>query len=305
MARAMQWMGLAALILASRGSVAAAPAAAPSYAEIIARSELHSQALRGNLQVLLGEGSNVVVSTGADGTLLVDGEYASLNAKLHAALAALHASPVKVLINTHWHNDHTGGNEAFGRDGALIIAQENSARRLQTDQTMSLYGRQAALQPVGWPKISVQQSLRLRWNDEDIDLMHLGPAHTDGDLIVFFRKQNVLATGDLFVGLNYHPPYFDDLNGGSAEGMIAAAERLLELTDEHTVIVPGHGPPTDRKDLQRYRDEFVAVREQIRAAIARGLSEDAVVALHPTGEFAGPGKGTDRWVRILYREYHR
>jgi cyclase len=287
----------------ARGRVAPA-ADAQDFAQFLARSELHGQVLRGNLQVLLGEGSNVVVQTGGDGTLLVDDEYAVLTAKLRAALDALHAAPVKVVIDTHWHNDHTGGNEALGRDGALIIAQENTARRLHSEQTVSLYGRQPALQPAGWPKVLVQESLRLPWNGDEIDLLHVGPAHTDGDLVVFFRKQNVLATGDLFVGPRYHPPFFDDLNGGSAEGMIAAAERLLALADAHTIIVPGHGPPTDHMALQQYHDQFVAVRDRIRAAIARGLSEDEVVALHPTGEFAGPGRGTDRWVRILYREYH-
>ena len=136
-------------------------------------------------------------------------------------------------------------------------------------------------------------------------MIHVGPAHTDGDLVVYFRKQNVLATGDVFVRDEYLPPYFDDLNGGSATGMIAAADRLLGLVDENTIIVPGHGALTDRKGLQQYRDHFVAVRDQIRDAISRGLSEDAVVALHPAEGFAKAGRGTDRWVRILYREYHQ
>ena len=269
--------------------------------------DVHIEPLRGNLQMLHGEGSNIILSTGSDGTLLVDDEYTSLGEKLRATLKTQSALPVKVVINTHFHNDHTGNNEAFGRDGARIIAQQRAGERLHTEQTMSLFGKQAAYPAVAWPSTSVKKSLRLRWNGERIDLLHIGPAHTDGDLVVYFRRQNVLATGDLFVTGVYMPPYFDDLNGGSAEGMIRAADRLLKLADDRTLIVPGHGPVTDRKALQRYRDQFVAIRSRIRAAIADGMSEEAVVAMHPGDGFAlAPrGRGTDRWVRILYREYRR
>jgi len=268
-----------------------------------AAPDVHIEALRGNLQLLHGDGSNIVLSAGADGTLLVDDEYASLGGKLRAALQMQNALPVRVVINTHFHDDHTGNNEALGRDGARIIAQQRAGERLHTDQTMSLYGKQAAYPPIAWPTTSVKKSLRLRWNGERIDLLHIGPAHTDGDLVVFFRRQNVLVTGDLFVTGAYMPPYFDDLNGGSAEGMIRAAERLLTLADDHTLIVPGHGPVADRKTLQAYRDQFVAIRSRIRDAIAAGMSEDAVVAMHPGDGFAiAPrGRGTDRWVRVLYR----
>ncbi|MEO8306570.1 MAG: MBL fold metallo-hydrolase [Pseudomonadota bacterium] len=274
-------------------------------AQDIAQSDIRARPLRGNLLVLFGYGSNVVVSIGPDATLLVDDEYAVLTEKMRATLKGLPTPKVKLVINTHWHNDHTGGNESFARDGALIIAQENAARRMRSDQTMSLYGRQAAYPAIAWPRIEVQQSLRLHWNGDDIDLIHIEPAHTDGDLVVFFRKQNVLATGDLFVCDDYLPPYFDDLNGGSAQGMIAAADQLLAIADDHTIIVPGHGGLSDRNALLAYRQKFVAVRDQIRDAISRGLTEDAVVAQHPAEGFAKAGKGTDRWVRILYREYHR
>ena len=223
-------------------------------AQEIAQSEIRARPIRGNLLVLLGYGSNMVVSIGRDGSLLVDDEYAVLTDKVRAALKDLQAPRVKRVINTHWHNDHTGGNESFGGEGAIIIAQENSALRMHTDQTMSLYGPQAAYPPAAWPRIEVKTSLRLHWNKDDIDLIHVGPAHTDGDLVVFFRRQNVLATGDVFVRDEYLPPYFDDLNGGSAAGMIAAVDKLLGLVDENTIIVPGHG---------------VADRPQGSAAISR------------------------------------
>jgi glyoxylase-like metal-dependent hydrolase (beta-lactamase superfamily II) len=278
---------------------------ATAQAQTTSQAEIHGEPLRGNLLLLHGDGSNIIVSTGKDGTLLVDDEYASLAEKLRTALTTQGALPVKMVINTHFHNDHTGNNETFGRDGARIVAQSKAAERLHTDQTMSLYGKQPAYPQVAWPTTLVGKSLHLRWNRDKLDVLHLGPAHTDGDLVVYFRKQNVLATGDLYVTGAYMPPYFDDLNGGTAEGMIAAANRLLKLANAHTLIVPGHGPVTDRNALLQYRDRFVAVRNQIRERIAAGLSEDAVVAEHPADGFAPRGRGTDRWVRILYREYHR
>jgi glyoxylase-like metal-dependent hydrolase (beta-lactamase superfamily II) len=278
---------------------------APARAQLGTGAEVHTQPLRGNLQLLHGDGSNIVVSTGKDGTLLVDDEYASLGEKLRASLATQNAMPVKVVINTHFHNDHTGNNETFGRDGARIIAQANAALRMHSDQVMSLYGPQKAYPQIAWPNTLVKKSLRLRWSGDRIDLLHIGPAHTDGDLVVFFRKQNVLATGDLYVTGDYMPPYFDDLNGGTAEGMIAAADKLLKLADDRTLIVPGHGPVTNRNALLQYRDRFAAIRNRIRAGIAAGMSEDAVVAEHPADGFAPRGRGTDRWVRVLYREYHR
>ena len=280
------------------------PALRVDLAQDLTKTEIHTRALRGNLQVLLGYGGNMAVSTGADGTLLVDDEYDVLTPKVRAALAELRSPPVKIVVNTHWHDDHTGGNEAFARDGALIIAQENARRRMQSDLVVSLWGPQKASPQVAWPAITFDQSLRLHWNGDDIDVIHVGPAHTDGDAIVFFRQQNVIMTGDLMFGYETGPPYFDDLNGGSAHGMIAAADTLLGLINEQTIVVPGHGEVTDRAGLQIYRDRLVSMRDRITDAIARGLSEDEVVALHPTAGFARAGKGTDRWVRIVYRECH-
>jgi cyclase len=271
----------------------------------IGSTDIQTVRLQDGLYLFKGYGGNAVLLVGADGALLVDDEYAVLTGKLVAAITAVTAQPVRYVVNTHFHDDHTGGNEYFGRAGALIIAQENARRRMAADQVVSLYGPQRAYAPIGQPKITFEQSLKLHINGNSIDLMYPGPAHTDGDTVILFRERNVLMTGDLFVRGGYLPPYFDDLNGGSLEGMIRGVDQVLGLADERTLLIPGHGEPATRKDLLEYRTQVVGVREQIRQSIARGESEDAVVAEHPMAQVAGAGRGVDRWVRIVYREYHR
>jgi cyclase len=271
----------------------------------IGSTDIKTVRLQDGLYLFKGFGGNAVLLVGPDGALLVDDEYAELTAKLVAAIAAVTAQPVRYVINTHFHDDHTGGNEYFGRAGAIIIAQENARRRMASDQVMSLYGPQRAYALIGQPKITFDESLRLHLNGNSIELEYPGPAHTDGDTVILFHERDVLMTGDLFVRGGYLPPYFDDLNGGSLEGMIHGIDQLLGLVDERTLVIPGHGEPATRKDLLEYRTQVVGVRDRIREAIARGESEDAVVAEHPMAQVAGVGRGVDRWVRIVYREYRR
>jgi glyoxylase-like metal-dependent hydrolase (beta-lactamase superfamily II) len=272
-------------------------------AEELEKTEIRTSPLSDSLYLLQGNGGNIVVSIGNDGPLIVDDEYKEAGGKLMAAIAKLTDRPVRFVINTHFHNDHTGGNEAFGKAGAVIIAHDNTGKRMMTDQVMSLYGAQPAYAPAGQAKITFSGSLQLHHNGETIDLIHVGPAHTDGDSVVFFRGRNLLMTGDVFVGHDYRPPYFDDRNGGSLEGMIAGAQTILDLTNDKTTIVPGHGDPAGRADFVAYRARLVDLRDRIKAARARGESEDEVVASKPVGDFAKAGKGTDRWVRVVYREY--
>jgi len=280
-------------------------ASLPARGQDFDKEEIHASPLRDNLYLLQGIGGNIVVSVGTDGTLIVDDEYRELNAKLMAAIEKITDRPVRYVINTHWHNDHTGGNEMFGKAGAIVIAQENTGKRMTTDSVMSLYGPQAAYTSAGQAKITYSVSMQLHHNGETIDLIHPGPSHTDGDTVVYFREHNILMTGDIFVGSDYRPPYFDDLNGGSLQGMIAGAQAILGLINAKTIVIPGHGEPATRVDLAAYHANLIDLRERIKAAIARGDSEDAVVASKPVGDFARAGKGTDRWVRVVYREYRQ
>jgi cyclase len=273
------------------------------WAQDFDRIEIRTASVKDNIYMLQGYGGNILVSIGTDGTLIVDDEYTPLTDKVVASIAELTDHPVELVVNTHWHNDHTGGNEALGRVGALIIAHENSRVRMMSDQVMSLYGKQAAYDEVGWPKITFPTSMRLHYNDNTIDIMHFGAAHTDSDAVVFFRERNVVHSGDLFVGYTYRPPYIDERNGGSTDGMIDATGALAELIDDNTIIIPGHGELATRADLLEYRAMLVAIRDRIKQAIASGQSEDEVVAAKPTSEFAQPGRGTDRWVRVVFQEY--
>jgi glyoxylase-like metal-dependent hydrolase (beta-lactamase superfamily II) len=275
----------------------------PARSQDFEKEEIRTSPLRDNLYLLTGIGGNIVISTGADGTLIVDDEYRELNGKLMVAIGKITERPVRFVINTHWHSDHTGGNEVLGKAGAIIIAHENTGKRMTTDSVMSLYGPQAAYAPSGHAKITYSESMQLHQNGETIDLVHPGPSHTGGDTVVFFREHNIMMTGDIFVGFDYRPPYFDDLNGGSLKGMIAGAQTVLGLINDKTVVIPGHGEVSTRADLVAYHAKLIELRERIQAAIARGDSEDAVVASKPVGDFARSGKGTDRWVRVVYREY--
>ena len=252
-----------------------------------------------SIYMLQGSGGNIAVSIGDDGTFIVDDQFAPLTDKIIAAITELTDNPVDFVVNSHWHYDHTDGNENFGRAGAVIVAHENSRRRMETDQIVSLNGRlQEAYSKEGLPKITFGESVRFHYNDNQIDIVHFGPAHTNGDAVVYFRDANVIHTGDVFV--RYGLPFIDGPNGGSLEGMIDALWGIAGLIGDDTTIIPGHGQLSTRTDLLQYRSMLVTIRQRIADHIAEGLSEDDVVAANPTRGFAQPGAGTERWVRAAY-----
>ncbi len=255
-----------------------------------------------SIYMLQGSGGNIAVSIGDDGTFIVDDQYAPLTDKIVAAIAALTDRPVDFVINSHWHYDHTDGNENFGRAGARIVAHDNSRRRMESDQIVSLNGRhQEAYSEVGLPKITFLESMRFYYNDNVVDVFHTGPGHTDGDAQVYFRDSNVIHTGDMFV--RYGLPFIDQPNGGSTDGMIEALWTMAGLINDDTIIIPGHGQLSTRVDLLEYRMMLVTIRGRIKDEIARGRSADQVVASNPARGYAEPGTGTERWLRAAYEEY--
>ena len=254
-----------------------------------------------NIYVLQGSGGNIGVSIGDDGTFIVDDQYAPLTDKIVAAIAELTDNPVDFVVNSHFHYDHTDGNENFGRAGALIVAQDNSRRRMATDQVLSGSNRpQPAYDEVGLPKITFLESMRFYYNDNRIDVIHTGPGHTDGDAQVYWRDANVIHTGDMFV--RYGLPYIDQGNGGSTDGMIDALWTIAGLIDDDTIIIPGHGQLSTRADLLEFRMMLVTIRGRIKDGIARGLSADQLIASNPARGYAEL-PGATGWLSAAYVEY--
>lgn len=235
-----------------------------------------SEDLGGGIHVLFGRGGNIGLSTGDDGALLVDDQYAPLTDKILAAVRSITGEPVRFVVNTHWHGDHTGGNENLGKAGSLIVAHENVRRRMNPADFADLVGRSDQAAPEALPVVTFDHGVTLHWNGLAIEAVHAPTAHTDGDSIIFFRGANVVHMGDLF--FNGAFPFIDVDSGGHVDGLIAAAEKVAAATDGQTKIIPGHGPVTDRATLVKYGEALKMARERISERVAAGQSEDDAAA---------------------------
>jgi glyoxylase-like metal-dependent hydrolase (beta-lactamase superfamily II) len=258
--------------------------------------------------MLQGLGGNIGVSSGPDGVILVDDQYAPLTEKIRAALAGLNPGPIRFILNTHWHFDHTGGNENFGKSGVVIVAHENVRRRMSVEQFVTTFPQPVPASPSGaLPVVTFTDAVTFYYNGDSISAFHVPPAHTDGDVIVWFRHANVIHMGDTFFNGRY--PLVDLASGGSSEGFITAADRVLALSDANTKIIPGHGPLGDRVALQAFRTMMVTVRDRIKQAIAAGRTLDQVKAAKPTADFDavwGNGRITPTlFVETLYQDLSR
>jgi len=245
---------------------------------------VEAKPIRAGLYLVTGRGGNIVASSGDDGLFLVDDQYAPLTERIQAALQEVTDQPVRFVINTHWHGDHVGGNENFARAGAVIIAHENVRSRMSSDQFMAVFNRTIPAAPAkALPVVTFAQGVNLHLNGNDVQVIHVANAHTDGDALVYFRNDNVLHMGDIHFNGLY--PFIDLGSGGGIHGMIAAVERALELANEETVVVPGHGPLSNRAELADYGAMLAGFRDRIAALKAEGLSLEEVVAAQPTAEF--------------------
>lgn len=233
------------------------------------------------VHMLVGSGGNIGVSVGADGVVLVDDQFAPLTERIKAAVAKLSGRPIRFVINTHWHGDHTGGNENLGREGALIVAHDNVRQRMSVEQFMARFNSRVPPAPkVALPVVTFAESVTFHLDGEALHAVHVKNAHTDGDALVHWQRANVLHLGDTFFNGMY--PFIDLDSGGSIDGMIEAASIALGYADDRTKIIPGHGPLATKADLVTYRDMLVAVRDAIRPLVAGGKTQAEVLAAKPT-----------------------
>jgi glyoxylase-like metal-dependent hydrolase (beta-lactamase superfamily II) len=271
--------------------------------EAAARADITAQELRGDIRVLFGSGGNITVLTGPEGKLLVDAGIAVSRSKIKAALDGISKAPIKYLVNTHYHWDHTDGNEWVHDLGATIVAHENTLKHLSVATRVEDWDYTFPAAPPGArPTVLLRTDKTLNFDGETIVLKSYGSGHTDGDVSVYFTKADVLAIGDIFWNGIY--PFIDNANGGGIDGMIRWVNVSLDGATNKTIIIPGHGPVGNRAQLVEYRDMLVAIRENVARLKKQGKSVDEVIAARPTAAFdskwGGFVIGPAFFTRIVY-----
>ncbi len=241
--------------------------------------------------MLVGSGGNIGVSVGEDAVFLVDDQFAPLTGRIIDAVKALSDKPIRFLLNTHWHGDHTGGNENFGKAGVIIVAHDNVRQRMSVEQFIARFNSRTPPAPKpALPVVTFSDVATFHLNGDDIHAVHVKNAHTDGDVLVHWQKANVLHMGDTFFNGMY--PFIDLSSGGSVNGVIDAISTALTYANEQTRIIPGHGPVSTKADMAAYRDMLVAVRDKVKTLVAGRKTLVQVLAAKPSAAFdATWGKG--------------
>ena len=265
--------------------------------------------LTDNIYMLQGAGGNIGLSFGSDGIFIIDDQFAPLHEKIIAKIDELTGSTVSesantFLLNTQFHPDHTGGNELMGKTGAIIIAHDNVRNRITVEHSVPFFNMTSPPVPeIGLPAITFEQDITLHLNGDDVNIIHVGPAHTDGDAIVHFSKADVIHGGDTIWGGMY--PFIDLSSGGSIDGMIESSRKLLALADDETRLIPGHGPPIGREELQSFFDMLTTIRDAGAKSIEAGNDHETTTASKPTaGHDAAWGQGfikPDQMAEFVYK----
>ena len=265
--------------------------------------EVKAEKVAEGVYVLTGAGGNIGLSIGKSGSLVIDDQYAPLSDKILAMIKTLSPDPVRFVVNTHWHGDHTGGNENLAKTGAFLVAHENVRKRMGSEQFIALFNQKVPASPeAALPVVTFAEGVSFHWNGDEVRAYHVAPAHTDGDTVVQFVKADVVHMGDCFFNGMY--PFIDTSSGGKVDGVVAAADRVLAGVSDKTRIIPGHGPVASKADLQAYRDTVKAIRDRVAKLKAEGKTKEAAVAAKPSAEFdAKWGQGfvkPDVFVGLVY-----
>jgi cyclase len=287
------------------GQQATAPAADPLAAvrAQIGAMPIQTQKLGENLTLLSGPGGNVVVLNGADGKIVVDTFLSPAWPKLKETLDGLGNAPLKTVIDTHWHFDHTDNNAPLHAAGATVLAHENTKKRMSEAHDLPVFGLHFEASPAeALPQETFASSHRLKANGESLALQHFAPAHTDSDIYILFEKGNVIHMGDTFFNGMY--PYIDSSTGGKISGMIAASDKILGLASKDTKIIPGHGPMGTKEDLTKFRTMLVTARDRVQKLKAAGKSAEQAAAEKPFADLdAVWAKGmlnSDQFAQVVY-----
>jgi cyclase len=266
--------------------------------------EIKTTKLAGNLYQLEGQGGHIGVLAGPDGVLMVDSQFAPLTEKIVAAIKAINPGPIRYLINTHVHGDHTGGNANLGAMGVTIMSRPQLRARLEKPSPGAGGAPATPAPPAALPRIIYDAPTTMYMNGEQVQLIPIPAAHTDGDTLVKFVNADVIMTGDFYRSLGY--PNIDRANGGTMTGMLAGLNKIIELSGPTTKILPGHGAVVDRNAVAAHRDILTSVRDKIAPMVKKGMTLEQVMAAKPTSDYDAkvPGVGTtgERFVGQLYAE---
>lgn len=270
------------------------------------KMEIRTEKVTDNFYVLFGAGGNIGVSVGSQGVLIVDDQFPEMIPKVGDAIRAIGGGGVDFAVNTHWHFDHAEGNLALGPGGTWLVSQANSREKMLSDNVINLVTlkyMQKAYPKSALPVITYDDKMQFHFNDEQIDLMHFGPAHTTGDTAVIFRGSNVVHLGDVFNRSGY--PFIDADNGGDLAGMIAFCQAVLDQIDETTVVVPGHGEISDYAGLKNYIEVLTTLHKRFVKLAKRGKTLPEVIAEAPTKEFDEAWGDNQNFVNRAYTSVKR
>lgn len=297
---------LAAAVAPLNGQAPAAqtPQAPAGGGQDFSKVEIKTTKVSGNFYTLEGQGGTIGVLVGPDGVFMVDSQFAPLTDKIVAAVKQISDKPIRFMVNTHVHGDHTGGNENLGKMGVTILSRGPLRQRLANPAPAANGTPGNPAPAAALPMITYENPVTFYMNGEEIQLIPVPVAHTDGDTMVFFKNADALMTGDFYRSVGY--PNIDRANGGSLKGLLAGLDAVIQRAGPNTKIIPGHGTTVDKTAVAAHRDMIIAVRDKVAGLVQKGMTQEQVMAAKPTSDYDArvPGVGTtgERFIGQLYAE---